>query len=236
PEKFPEAALCSVALSDQVDCLLAAVRAPHAAGVRKVACVAPKLYTEKTVPELMASWYGNETAATIDMSYYAVPGHDGRKWRHGSETTRYCVVKRSKEPGKGKWSLPGGSVELGEETLLAAAREAREETSLSKEDLRFYPHAVCTTDAIYRREDGARGFLFHYVITHQAAWITTGAMDRARAGDDAAELTFKTLEELKAMSLEGLLVGNVCDVVMRVERLVAKGVINIEFDLVRLEA
>jgi ADP-ribose pyrophosphatase YjhB (NUDIX family) len=145
-------------------------------------------------------------------------------------------VKRSKEPGKGKWSLPGGSVELGEETLLAAAREAREETSLSKEDLRFFPHAVCTTDAIYRREDGARGILFHYVITHQAAWITTGAMDRARAGDDAAELTFKTLEELKAMSLEGLLVGNVCDVVMRVERLVAKGVINIEFDLVRLEA
>jgi len=76
PEKFPEAALCSVALSDQVDCLLAAVRAPHAAGVRKVACVAPKLYTEKAVPELMASWYGNETAATIDMSYYEVPGHE----------------------------------------------------------------------------------------------------------------------------------------------------------------
>lgn len=168
-----------------------------------------------------------------DPFVFRIPTHATPYW---PQTTRYCVVKRSKEPGKGKWSLPGGSVELGEETLLAAAREAREETSLSKEDLRFFPHAVCTTDAIYRREDGARGILFHYVITHQAAWITTGAMDRARAGDDAAELTFKTLEELKAMSLEGLLVGNVCDVVMRVERLVAKGVINIEFDLVRLEA
>jgi ADP-ribose pyrophosphatase YjhB (NUDIX family) len=157
---------------------------------------------------------------------------------------RYCIVKRSKDPGKDKWSLPGGSVELGEEILLAAAREAREETGLTKEDLRFYPHAVCTTDAIYwrEREGWAEGgkrekeVQFHYVITHQAAFITTGAVERARAGDDAAELAFKTLEELKTMTLDGVLVGSVCDVVMRVERLVAKGVINLEFDLVTLEA
>lgn len=29
---------------------------------------------------------------------------------------------------------------------------------------------------------------FHYVITHQAAWITSGAVERAKAGDDAMEL------------------------------------------------
>jgi hypothetical protein len=29
---------------------------------------------------------------------------------------------------------------------------------------------------------------FHYVITHQAAWINSGATDRAKAGDDAEEL------------------------------------------------
>ncbi|KAM3568061.1 hypothetical protein VYU27_009809 [Nannochloropsis oceanica] len=157
------------------------------------------------------------------------------------QTIRYCIVKRSKDPGKGKWSLPGGSVELGEEILSAAAREAREETGLTHEDLRFYPYAVCTTDAIYWREKDADGkrekeVQFHYVITHQAAWITTGAVERARAGDDAAEVAFKTLEELKTMTLDGTLVGSVCDVVMRVERLVSKGVINVEFDLVTLEA
>lgn len=76
PEKFPEAALCSVALSDQVSCLLAAVRAPRCPGVRKLACVAPKLYAQDTVPELMASWYGKEAASRIDMSHYAVPGRE----------------------------------------------------------------------------------------------------------------------------------------------------------------
>jgi NAD(P)H dehydrogenase (quinone) len=76
PEKFPEAALCSIALSDQIDCLLAAIRAPHSPGVRKVACVAPKVYAEASVPELMASWYGKEAASKIDMSYYNVPGRE----------------------------------------------------------------------------------------------------------------------------------------------------------------
>ena len=36
---------------------------------------------------------------------------------------------KGRDPDKGKWSLPGGSVESGEEILLAASRGAREETS-----------------------------------------------------------------------------------------------------------
>ncbi|KAL1523393.1 hypothetical protein AB1Y20_018335 [Prymnesium parvum] len=76
PEHFPEAALCSIALTDQVDCLVAAVRAHHQPGVRRVACVAPKAFTSASVPELMASWYGADVAKRIDMSHYAIPGHE----------------------------------------------------------------------------------------------------------------------------------------------------------------
>lgn len=43
---------------------------------------------------------------------------------------RVVLIKRGTEPGKGLWSVPGGSVDPGESLAEAAAREAREETGL----------------------------------------------------------------------------------------------------------
>ena len=43
---------------------------------------------------------------------------------------RYCLVRRAHEPAKGKWSFPGGFVDLGEEPAAAAEREALEETGV----------------------------------------------------------------------------------------------------------
>ncbi len=40
------------------------------------------------------------------------------------------LVKRGKEPGYGKWSIPGGAVELGETLKEGLLREIMEETSL----------------------------------------------------------------------------------------------------------
>jgi ADP-ribose pyrophosphatase YjhB (NUDIX family) len=40
------------------------------------------------------------------------------------------LVKRAIEPGYGKWVIPGGFVDRGEEVLAAAVREAREEAGI----------------------------------------------------------------------------------------------------------
>ena len=40
------------------------------------------------------------------------------------------LVKRGTDPGKGRWSLPGGRVEAGESVVAAVVRELQEETGL----------------------------------------------------------------------------------------------------------
>src|SRR5689334_8488809 len=43
---------------------------------------------------------------------------------------RVLLVRRSREPLKGQWSLPGGLVKLGERLTTAVRREILEETGL----------------------------------------------------------------------------------------------------------
>jgi len=47
-----------------------------------------------------------------------------------NEAGEIVLVRRAIEPGYGKWVFPGGYVDRGEEVLVAAVREAREETGL----------------------------------------------------------------------------------------------------------
>ena len=65
---------------------------------------------------------------------------------------KLLLVKRCVEPAKGKWSIPGGVVELGEGVRDAVIREAREECGLYIEIVRDTPMDVL--DSLVMNEDG----------------------------------------------------------------------------------
>lgn len=101
---------------------------------------------------------------------------------------RVLLVRRARPPFAGYWSLPGGSVELGETVEEALQREIREETSLKAESLRFLGYA----DAIERDSDG--GIQLHYIILYFEATVQD---DTAQPGDDAADVRWMSPEEAR---------------------------------------
>jgi 8-oxo-dGTP diphosphatase len=101
---------------------------------------------------------------------------------------RFLLVERGKEPNRGLWSLPGGSVDFGETLADAAARELREETAVEA-DLR---HLVDVVEAI-RHDDMGRPSR-HYVIAVLGGPWRAG---EPVAGDDAAEAEWLTVDQLR---------------------------------------
>ena len=62
------------------------------------------------------------------------------------EKGRLLVVRRSKEPAKGTWHLPGGFTEVGETIEQAIAREVKEELNIDIEVKKYLfsiPNSYC---------------------------------------------------------------------------------------------
>lgn len=100
---------------------------------------------------------------------------------------KILFVKRGIEPEKGKWSLPAGFLEYGEQPEKGAVRELEEETSLKAnlEDLEMI-------DALnMRRFPGQRLLATVFRIDYQH---TEGGL---KAGDDAVEASFWNMDQLK---------------------------------------
>jgi ADP-ribose pyrophosphatase YjhB (NUDIX family) len=102
------------------------------------------------------------------------------------------MVKRAKEPNKGKWSIPGGGIELGETVYEAARREVREECSIEIEIERVLDSA----DTIVR--DKRARIKYHYVIIDLLARYTGGEI---KAQSDAEECGWFTPEELAGLDI-----------------------------------
>jgi mutator protein MutT len=102
------------------------------------------------------------------------------------------LEKRKNEPGKGKWSVPGGLVELGESVEQTVTREVKEETGLEVEK----PEHIDVVDNIIRDESGR--VKYHFVIIDYFMKLKGGTL---KAASDAEELKWVPLSDVEKYDL-----------------------------------
>ena len=105
---------------------------------------------------------------------------------------RVLIIKRRFEPLAGRWSLPGGALEVGETLAEGLAREMKEETGL---DVDVGP-VVDVFDRITRDEQGRARF--HYVLVDFLCTIRAGM---PVAGSDVAEVALVEPDDLARYDL-----------------------------------
>jgi 8-oxo-dGTP diphosphatase len=105
---------------------------------------------------------------------------------------RVLLVRRGGQPSMGKWTLPGGLVELGETTGEAIQRELQEECGL---DVRLGGVAG-VVDRVVR--DGEGRVRYHYVLVDYLAFADSEAVT---AGSDAAEARWVAVEQVAALDI-----------------------------------
>ena len=101
------------------------------------------------------------------------------------------LIKRGTPPRLGQWSLPGGRLERGETTTVAALRELAEETGVQAELLGL----VDVVDGLFTSPATGETTRHYVMIDYAARWISGEPV----AGDDAAEARFAPLDEALAM-------------------------------------
>lgn len=105
---------------------------------------------------------------------------------------RVVVVKRATEPLKGRWSIPGGMLELGEKLREGTAREALEETGLIVE----VGDVLDVFDAIYTDPTGLTQY--HYVLIDFLCHPVGGEL---RAASDVSEVRWISEAELDSLGM-----------------------------------
>jgi 8-oxo-dGTP diphosphatase len=112
---------------------------------------------------------------------------------------RALLIRRGSEPLLGQWSIPGGTLELGESLGNGVARELREETGVEVRvldlievfDRIFLDDGPAAADAKQRPR-------FHFVIVDYLCERLAG---EPRAGSDVTDVAFAREEELSRFHL-----------------------------------
>ena len=118
---------------------------------------------------------------------------------------RVVLIRRGKEPLRGRWVIPGGTVELGETLQEALVREMYEETGLVVRPR----EVVLVFDRIQREGTAVQ---YHYVIIDYLCDYVSGD---PRAGSDAEEVAVVAPGDLDGYDLPPQALSLVLDVLRR---------------------
>jgi ADP-ribose pyrophosphatase YjhB (NUDIX family) len=113
-------------------------------------------------------------------------------WTATLRGTGIVLVKRRFEPLAGQWSLPGGTLEVGETLEAGVMREIGEETGLTVD----VGPVVEVFDRIFRDADGR--VRYHYVLVDYACRALDG---RLAAGSDVGEVAIADPAQLESYAL-----------------------------------
>src|SRR6266849_1876026 len=112
---------------------------------------------------------------------------------------RTLLIRRGSEPLLGEWSIPGGTLELGESLEEGVARELGEETGIEVRGLEL----IEVFDQVYLDDESTnlgmkRRPRFHFVI---ADYLCERLSGEPRAGSDVTDVAFAREDELARFHL-----------------------------------
>lgn len=112
---------------------------------------------------------------------------------------RTVLIRRGTEPLRGEWSIPGGTIEIGETLEEAVRRELREETGLAVRVLELIElfDRIYMENAASSAQDKKKP-RYHYVIADYLCELIGG---EPRAGSDVTDLAFAREDELAKFRL-----------------------------------
>lgn len=105
---------------------------------------------------------------------------------------RTLLIRRGHAPLQGEWSIPGGTLELGETLIEGVERELLEETAINVRVVDL----IEVFDRVFRDEAGRTQY--HFVILDYLCELLGG---EARAGSDVTDVAWVSQADLGRYSL-----------------------------------